>query len=249
MSRPLILDLCCCAGLASLGYHQAGFDVVGVDIEDHPNYPFHFLHADALDVLADTAFCRQFDAIHASPPCQNDTRSTAPQRAAGKVYPKLIEPFRERLEAIGLPYIMENVPEAPLRRDIVLTGFMFGLKVQRARVFELGHWWAMQPQGQPRGYNVTRDERGTRARVKSVMTGDFVTVYGKQGYRKSRLCPPGWRPKFDQGTGLKTWHYAMGIPPEYKFKDTELAEGIPPAFTRCLGGLLMDYLRRQRSFV
>lgn len=245
--RPLLLDLCCCAGLASVGYYQAGFDVVGIDKDDHPNYPFTFIQGDALEVLQDLDFCRQFDAIHASPPCQKASRSTAPQRAQGKIYLDILEPCRDGLDLIGVPYVMENVPEAPIRRDIMLHGYMFGLKVLRTRAFELGHWWAMQPQGQPRGYLVTRSERGTTKQVKSVLSGDFVSVYGKQGYRKTKDLPPGWRPKFDKGTGLKTWHYAMGIPPNLKFMDTEIAEGLPPAYTRCIGGLLIDHLTRSNK--
>ena len=74
--------------------------------------------------------------------------------------------------------------------------------------------------------------------------GDFITIIGKQGYRKSKLQPKGWRPKFDQGSGIKTWMYAMGIPNQYKFKDVEISEGIPPAYTEYIGGYLSEYLDR-----
>lgn len=232
MNKPLLLDLCCCGGLASIGYVQAGFDVVGVDINHQPNYPYTFIQANALDIIADLNFLRQFDAIHASPPCQKASRSTAPQRAAGKVYADIIAPVRDALAACGLPYVIENVPEAPIRADIVLHGYNFGLKVLRRRHFELGNWFTLTP-------------GGLGARSGTVVAGDYCTIYGKQGYRKSRKCAPGWRPKFDQGSGMATWHYAMGVPPDFKYLDVELSEGIPPAFTRFIGGLLLDHLRSQ----
>ena len=94
--------------------------------------------ANALEVLADVKFCRQFDAIHASPPCQKYSQSTAMFRAQGKQYADLIEPTRNMLNLIGKPYVIENVPTAPIRADIVLHGWMFGLHVMRKRHFELG---------------------------------------------------------------------------------------------------------------
>lgn len=97
-----------------------------------------WIEADALEVLADVKFCRQFDAIHASPPCQKYSQSTAMFRAQGKQYADLIEPTRNMLNLIGRPYIIENVPTAPIRADIVLHGWMFGLHVMRKRHFELG---------------------------------------------------------------------------------------------------------------
>jgi DNA (cytosine-5)-methyltransferase 1 len=227
-----ILDVFCGAGLAAIGYHQAGFSTTGVDIEGKSTYTGEeFIQADALEVLADLDYCRQFDAIHASPPCQRYSQSTAMFRKNGKEYPDLVEPTRVALEKIGLPYVIENVPTAPIRPDIVLHGWMFGLNVMRKRHFELGNWWMMQP--------------GVPKRVGSVKEGDFITIIGKQGYRKYKGQPKGWRPKFDQGSGLKTWHYAMGIPPEYKFKDVEISEGIPPAYTKYIGEHLKDFLIHQ----
>lgn len=232
-----LLDLYSGAGLAAIGYKQAGFRVTGVDIEKKSCYAGdEWFQADAPEVLSDLGYCRQFDAIHASPPCQKYSQSTAMFRAAGKEYADLIAPTREGLEKVGLPYIIENVPTAPIRPDIVLHGWMFEnprnpgfpLNVMRRRHFELGNWWAMQP--------------GVRQRIGSVKNGDFVTIIGKQGYRKYRGLPKGWRPKFDQGSGLKTWHFAMGIPEQYWFRDVEISEGIPPAYTKFIGGYLAEYL-------
>lgn len=167
-----ILDLYSGAGLAAIGYRQAGFHVTGVDIEKKTCYAGDtWIQADALEILSDLNFCRRFDAIHASPPCQRYSQSTAMFRARGKVYADLIEPTREALELIGLPYIIENVPTAPVRPDIVLHGWMFGLKVMRKRHFELGGWWMMQPV--------------VSARIGSVKEGDFITIIGKQGFRKT----------------------------------------------------------------
>lgn len=125
-----LLDLFCKGGGAAMGYHRAGFEVVGVDIEPQPHYPFEFIQADALTV--DLA---GFDVIHASPPCQAFT-AYRHRRGVGEGYPDLIEPIRRRLDAAGVPYVIENVAGAPLRDAIMLCGSAFGLDVQRHRYFE-----------------------------------------------------------------------------------------------------------------
>ena len=111
-----LLDLFCGAGGAAMGYHRAGFEVVGIDIAPQPNYPFEFVQADAMEFPLDG-----FDAIHASPPCQAYTAL-----ATGK-HPRLIEPMRERLASSGVPWVIENVVGAPLRQPVLLCGSMFGL--------------------------------------------------------------------------------------------------------------------------
>lgn len=128
MRRPRALDLFCCAGGASTGYHRAGFDVVGVDIQPQPHYPFEFHQADALTFPLDG-----FDFIAASPPCQAHTLC---QRLQGNDHPELIGPIRERLRAAGVPYAIENVVGAPLIDPIELCGAMFGLRTYRHRLFE-----------------------------------------------------------------------------------------------------------------
>ena len=116
-----------------MGYHQAGFDVVGVDIRPQPNYPFEFIGANALE-YARYVDERDFDAIHASPPCQAYTRS---RQIRGNEHPDLLGPTRELLEETGLPWVIENVPGAPMRPDYRLCGCMFGLAPNyRPRWFE-----------------------------------------------------------------------------------------------------------------
>jgi DNA (cytosine-5)-methyltransferase 1 len=126
------LDLFCCAGGASAGLVAAGFDVTGADLEPQPEYPFRFAEADALtlgNVLS------AYDLIWASPPCQG---FTAYKRRPGHVAPRanLIPAVREMLRASGVPYIIENVVGAPLESPTMLCGSMFGLDVQRHRMFE-----------------------------------------------------------------------------------------------------------------
>jgi hypothetical protein len=131
MTRPRLLDLFCGAGGAAMGYYRAGFDVVGVDIKKQPNYPFEFIWDDALEAVTDLA-CG-FDAIHASPPCQHYMRSGMVRK---DLAPDLVGQTRIALETAGLPWVIENVPGAPIRPDIVLCGSMFGLGVRRHRWFE-----------------------------------------------------------------------------------------------------------------
>lgn len=123
-----ILDLFCCAGGASVGYHRAGFEVVGVDIDPQPHYPFEFHQADALTFPID-----DFDAVHASPPCQ---AYTIAQRLRGNEHPDLVAPVRHRLRGSGLPWVIENVVGAPLNNPIMLCGEAFDLGVYRHRLFE-----------------------------------------------------------------------------------------------------------------
>ena len=135
MARPRLLDLFCGAGGAGLGYNRAGFEVVGIDLNPQPNYPFVFMQADALTALTDRSFTSRFDAIHASPPCQRFSVAT-PWRGDPMAHPDLVDVTRDALQLIGLPYVMENVPGAPLRKDLMLCGSMFGLAVRRHRIFE-----------------------------------------------------------------------------------------------------------------
>lgn len=130
----IILDLFCCGGGAAMGYKRAGFQVIGVDIDPQPNYPFDFWQMDALSLNYEQML--MFDVIHASPPCQQYSRSTAMQRKHGKVYPDLFEPTKRMLIASGKPYVIENVQGSPIRGGLGLCGTMFELGVFRHRLFE-----------------------------------------------------------------------------------------------------------------
>ena len=138
-ARPVLLDLYCGAGGAAMGYHRAGFEIVGVDIAAQRHYPFHFIQADAL--AFDLA---GFDAIHASPPCQGYSRTRHLPWLAGSEYPLLIDATRARLQQAGVPYVIENVEDSPLERrptlfgihGVLLCGTMFDLPIYRHRPFE-----------------------------------------------------------------------------------------------------------------
>lgn len=151
-----LLDVCCGAGGAAKGYEQAGFDEIwGIDISPQPRYPYNFIQDDALYVLdqliefgnydRDSPRLTDFDAIHASPPCQRYSKALNCRPGLRDSYPDLIPPIRERLQASGLPYVIENVLGAPLIDPLVLCGCMFGMTTEfngrrvglrRKRLFE-----------------------------------------------------------------------------------------------------------------
>jgi DNA (cytosine-5)-methyltransferase 1 len=212
-----LLDLFCGAGGAAEGYHRAGFEVVGVDINPQKNYPFEFIQADAMDFDLSG-----FDMIHASPPCQGYI-----QRNKNLVtkWPKLIEPIREKLIDSGLPYVIENVEGAPLIDPIRLCGTMFDLLLLRHRLFE---------SNLPLSVDLQCDHWGT------VADGDFAAVYafGGKGRRHgrdaegNRLRDPGSKPGPE-------WSVAMGI--DWMTKK-EMSEAIPPAYTEYIGRQLITIL-------
>jgi DNA (cytosine-5)-methyltransferase 1 len=131
MTRPRLLDLFCGAGGAAVGYHRAGFDVVGVDIAPQPRYPFEFHQADAMTWPLDG-----FDVIHASPPCQAFTAYRRRGGGVGDDYPDLIKATRRLLVEAGRLYVIENVPGSSVRNHVQLCGTSFGLDVRRHRWFE-----------------------------------------------------------------------------------------------------------------
>lgn len=138
MSRPLLLDLFCCEGGAAVGYHRAGFDVIGIDIVPRPRYPFPFIQADA---LRPPVRLEAFDAIHASPVCKAHTKTGwAYHFGYHERHSDLLTPTRELLERTEVPWVIENVPGAPMRVDMMLCGSQFGLGVRRHRLFEFGNW-------------------------------------------------------------------------------------------------------------
>jgi DNA (cytosine-5)-methyltransferase 1 len=131
MTRLRLLDLFCGAGGCSVGYHRAGFDVVGVDITPQPRYPFEFHQIDALTFPLDG-----FDVVHASPPCQTWTAYRRRGGGVGDGYPDLIRTVRRMLNQQAPFYIIENVRGSELNA-MTLCGSSFGLDVRRHRWFEV----------------------------------------------------------------------------------------------------------------
>lgn len=141
----LLIDAFCGAGGASMGYKMAGFDIVGVDINPQPNYPFEFIQMDAIEFLKE---CKA-DVIHVSPPCQAFTSMKSMPKA--KEHKSLIEPVRNLLKEKGIPYIIENVVGAPLINPFMLCGTMFSLGLEdadliRHRIFEVNWEIGLLPQ-------------------------------------------------------------------------------------------------------
>ena len=151
--RPRLLDLFCGAGGAGMGYSRAGFEVVGVDIAPQKHYPFEFHQADALEYLAQHG--AEFDAIHASPPCQRYSAITHAKRTENN-YPDLIPSTREALIKCDRPYVIENVPRAPLINPLILCGTMFDLHVIRHRLFEMSNSIYFSPPCQCRNQHTHR---------------------------------------------------------------------------------------------
>lgn len=128
--KPRLLDLFCGAGGMSMGYHRAGYDVVGVDISPQKRYPFEFHQADAMTYPLDG-----FDIIHASPPCQRYSQACIASKTSDR-HPDMIPEIRDRLNESEKPWVIENVPGAPMRADVILCGSMFKLELRRHRLFE-----------------------------------------------------------------------------------------------------------------
>jgi DNA (cytosine-5)-methyltransferase 1 len=217
MSKPRLLDLFCGAGGAAMGYSRAGFEVVGVDIAPQPHYPFDFIQTNAL-LLG--PFTDTFDAIHASPPCQAYTAARTIHGVGD--HPDLLAVTRDLLEASGPPWVIENVPGAPMRPDVVCCGLAFGLGVKRHRLFESNKpmWGAPQcPHGHP---------------------GDWVTVFGHTVIgRQHRTHAKTGRKQAYIHLGTDRGREAMGI--DWMTRD-ELSQAIPPAYTEFIGRQLLDQL-------
>ena len=212
-NKPRLLDLFCGAGGASMGYAEAGFDVTGIDIKHGKRYPYTYIRGDVRDYL-NVEFLSQFDVIVASPPCQTFSATKHLRNAQGKSTSKvnMIPEVREALIASGKPYVIENVPNAPLIKPIQLCGSAFGLKVRRHRLFEsnvalTGSWCDHKAQGKPVGiYGSMRDEIPNGGHTAKTMD------------------------EANEAMGIT--HMIWG----------ELVESIPPAYTRYIGMQICDAL-------
>lgn len=189
---PKLLDLFCGAGGAAMGYHRAGFEVVGVDINPQPHYPFEFIQGDALEYCA--AHGKEFDAIHASPPCQR--YSWAAARWGKENYVDLLYPTEDLLIKIGKPFIIENVENAPFRLPVMtLCGTQFGLKVIRHRKFAAS-------------FPVLNRTHS----IKHPKRGDFVTCAGHGGNGSSKYKDWVYAMQIDWMSKIEL---AQAIPPAY----------------------------------
>ena len=182
-----------------MGLYRAGFEVVGVDVKPQPNYPFEFVESawHRIDGAA-------FDLVWASPPCQAFSAYRRKGHGVGDGYPDLIDEVRDQIRHYGVPFVIENVPGAPLRKDLTLCGSMFGLDVRRHRLFELGRFAALQPE-------CRHDLQKPR----------FAQATNRKNLRKTVEVGV-WR------IPLETQQKAMGID---WMTVKELSQAIPPAYS------------------
>jgi DNA (cytosine-5)-methyltransferase 1 len=230
--KPRLLDLFCGAGGAGMGYHQAGFEVVGVDIEPQPRYPFEFHQADAVALLEDLidgwpcgtipGHLDEFDAIHASPPCQDHT-----ELAFGKLGRReshgtgwMLAAMIEQLPETGLPYVIENVPRAHMPGAFILCGRSFGIeRLKRHRKFLVDFPVLVPPcacSRKVRPVGVYGD----------LSKNDRSMGRNPDGYRRTRA-------------GVATARELLGCP---WMEAAELSQAIPPAYTRFIGEQLIAHL-------
>ncbi len=231
--KPRLLDLFCGAGGAAMGYHRAGFEVVGVDIAPQPHYPFEFIPGDALAFLRavidnDSVWEGDepmwgFDAIHASPPCQAFTAYRRKGHGVGDGYPDLIAATRTLLRQTGLPYVIENVKGAPLEDAAMLCGSMFDppLDVQRHRHFEWsGFDWLGEPLFCRHKLWAPRFPAATNRKENSRRTVEVGV----------RRIP------------LEIQQRAMGV--DWNVTLEELSQMVPPRYTELIGHQLLQHIRR-----
>jgi len=229
MSKPRLLDLYCGAGGSARGYQEAGFYVVGVDIEDQPNYAGdEFYQGDAL-TLGRALLFESWDLVHASPPCQAySTQGRSSRWGTPPSSPPLIADTQAMLDDFPYPFVIENVAGARAHlRDpmIAIRGPDVGLaSIDRLRYFELGRWWIMSPFQQ-------RHERA-----------DLVLgVYGR--YHDGRQLSAGVsKEKLRAPASLEEAQEAMGMPWCDDWRG--IAEAIPPAYSKWIGEQFLSLVRR-----
>lgn len=200
-----------------MGLARAGFNVVGVDKDPQSHYPFPFFQSNVLDL--DVEWLAEFDFIWASPPCQLFAKGSGQARSR-EAHLNLIPETREMLDASGTMYCIENIPEAHrfMRRDLMLCGSMFNLRLIRHRIFELSGFKAKQREHLPHHPK-------------------FVTVTGHPGGSSTRDGQAGYGSTAD-------WKRAMGID---WLPGSRLREAIPPAYSRHIGRAALRRLERQTA--
>jgi DNA (cytosine-5)-methyltransferase 1 len=218
-AQPILLDLFCGVGGCTKGYQRAGFYVVGVDINPQPNYcGDEFVQADAL-----TFPLTGFDGVHASPPCQAYTQ------LGNDTHPRLIEPVRDRLQATGCPYVIENVVGAPLEPSVILCGSMFGLNVRRHRLFECSFPVMTQP-----CWHGSQDEIRAYYGKKGWLVWTPAAANVQKRGRKPLLRGSVEQAEADMGIDwARTWD--------------ELREAVPPAYTEHIGQYLLADVRLRQG--
>jgi DNA (cytosine-5)-methyltransferase 1 len=213
----MLLDLFCGAGGAAMGYHRAGFDVIGVDLAPQPHYPFPQIQRDALEIVS--MIRGNWAAIHASPPCHDfSTASGVAKKHHGAEYVDLIAPTRAALIATGLPYVIENVATAPLISPARLCGSSFGLNIRRHRLFETN--WMLWSVPCDHGWQTPRFRSLASQQAKAGRLSTVVGVHGNTQYAGE----------------FQIRCQAMGI--DWMTND-ELCEAIPPAYTEHIGKQLL----------
>ena len=250
-----------------MGYHRAGFEVVGVDIEAQPHYPFEFHQSDAMSILRGMTECPSFNgelwrpgywsAIHASPPCQAYTSARSLPNTR-KDHPDLVASVRELLRRTGVSWVMENVPGSPLAAHIILCGSMFGLhagewELRRHRLFETSGLFCLTPPCQHGGAVLgVYGEHGRDRRRAMLIAGNFqaretrrvMTIAGDHlGSRRRRVLGiyANGNATRARGTGanIEQARTLMGID---WMTGKELSQAIPPAYTEHIGAQLIEAL-------
>lgn len=238
--RPLLLDTYCGSGGAAQGYADAGFRVIGVDLDPKPlrHYPFPYLCADALETLGrltagehlqfsdgNSYGLEDIAAIHASPPCQYYSRLRYLPWLRDRVYWRSIPPTRAALQATGQPYIIENVADAvwDMETPFIICGQALGLSLYRHRAFETSGLGLFQP-----GH----------------LRHTAVIEAGSASLGKRHHGLNGWNGVAGHQSGIERHRSIMGID---WMTGAELSQAVPPAYTRFIGTQLLAHLEAQRG--